>query len=171
MKISTKALWAAAAVSLGGAVMTAEAASSPAARPSFSTPLSLLQIMRANVEIPADGIWAASSSEKLSDQEWLLAEQDATNVIASASFVAVGGTGPKDKGWVANADWKAWTKDLQATGVTLLAAAKAKDQMKFANAGDHLDEVCEACHAKYRPESPSDGVGRFPFYPPRMMKP
>ena len=135
-----------------------------------SPPLTLLQIMRANVEIPADGIWAVTPKEKLSDQEWLLAEQDAVNVIASASFIAGAGTGPKDKAWQANADYQAWAKDVQDDGVKLLAAAKAKDLMTLSDVGDHLAGVCQDCHTKYRPEPPSDGVARFPFYPPRELK-
>ena len=70
-----------------------------------SPPLTLLQIMRANVEIAADGIWAVTSNEKLSDPEWLLAEQDATNVVISASLMASAGNGPKDKAKQANADY------------------------------------------------------------------
>jgi hypothetical protein len=41
------------------------------------------------------------------------------------------------------------------------------DQKKMAAAADHLQEICEACHTKYRPQSPSDGVSRYPFYPKR----
>lgn len=132
-------------------------------------PLTLLQIMRANVEIPADGLWAAATREKLSDAEWLLAEQDATNLVASASFIAGAGTGPKDKGWQANADYQRWAKDVQSDGLKLMAAVKAKDFKALQDTGDHLAGVCQDCHDKYRPEIPSDGIARFPFYPAREM--
>jgi len=133
-------------------------------------PLSLLQIMRASVEIPADGIWAATAKDRLTDAEWLLAEQDAINVIVSASLMANDGTGPKDKAWQANADYQAWAKAVQEDGVKLLAAARAKDLMKLQDAGDHLGGVCTDCHTQHRPETPSDGIARFPFYPAREMK-
>jgi hypothetical protein len=32
-----------------------------------------------------------------------------------------------------------------------------------------LNEVCQSCHTKYRPEAPSDGVARYPFYPKREL--
>jgi cytochrome c556 len=127
--------------------------------------------MRANVETAADGVWAAQSAEKLSAADWLLAEQDATNVIASASFIANAGIGPKDKAMQANADYQAWAKDVQDTGIKILAAVKAKDQMAMGAAADHLSDTCQACHDKYRPQVPSDGVVRFPFYPARVIKP
>jgi hypothetical protein len=36
-------------------------------------------------------------------------------------------------------------------------------------AADHLQEVCEGCHTKYRAQTPSDGVSRYPFYPKREL--
>ena len=163
-------LGAAAATGLGAVVMLAGAANGQAPAKLGAPPLSLLQIMRANVEIPADGIWAATPKDKLSDAEWLLAEQDATNLIASASYISAAGTGPKDKAWQANADYQGWARAVQDDGVKLLAAAKSKNLMALQDTGDHLAGVCQDCHDKYRPETPSDGVARFPFYPPREMK-
>ena len=83
--------------------------------------------------------------------------------------VARGGTGKNDAKWVAGADWQAWVRDMQKTAVELRATAKSKDVAKLAAAGDHLQEVCSACHAKYRPTEPSDGVSRYPFYPKREL--
>jgi hypothetical protein len=141
-----------------------------AASAPLTTPLTLLELMRANVEIPADGIWAIESAAKLSDQEWLLAQQDAINIIASATFISTGGTGKQDRQWISNADYQAWARDVQQTGLQIRAAVRAKDQKKLADAADHLADVCQSCHDKYRPEKPSDGIARFPFYPARVMK-
>jgi hypothetical protein len=44
------------------------------------------------------------------------------------------------------------------------------DQKKLAAAGDHLQELCEGCHTKYRPQTPTDGVSRYPFYPKRELQ-
>ncbi len=156
---------------LGAALLMASTVGGQPVKTVGAPPLTLLQIMRANVEIPADGVWGVTSEEKLSDAQWLLAEQDATNVIASASFIASAGAGPKDKAWQANANYQAWAKDVQDTGIKLLAATKAKDLKALGEAGDHLADVCQSCHDKYRPENPSDGIARFPFYPPRAIKP
>ena|SRR3978361_684427 len=157
------------AAALLGAGFFLVAAAAPAPRP-LAVPLTLLEIMRANVEIPAEGIWAVENEDKLSDEQWALAEQDAINIIAAATFISTGGTGKKDREWVANADWQNWVKDVQATGLEIRADVKAKDLKKLAEAGDHLVDVCQSCHDKYRPEIPSDGIMRFPFYPSRVLK-
>jgi Cytochrome C' len=131
--------------------------------------LSILEVMRASIEVPADGLWAAEGAEKLSDEDWLLVDQDAIQLIGATSLVAHGGTGKNDAKWVANAEWQAWVRDMQMTAFALRATAKTKDAAKLASSGDHLQEICAACHAKYRPAEPSDGVARYPFYPKREL--
>jgi Cytochrome C' len=135
----------------------------------LTSPVSLLDLMRASVEVPADGIWAAQGAEKLSDDDWLLADQDSVSLAAAATLIARAGTGKNDRQWVSKADWQAWARDVQKTALVIRAAAKTEDQTKFSAAADHLTEVCQACHTKYRPEAPSDGVARYPFYPKREL--
>jgi cytochrome c' len=132
-------------------------------------PLSLLDVMRASVEIPADGIWAAAAADKLSEEDWQLADQDAVDLIAATTLLASAGTGKNDAKWVANADWQTWVREMQTAALQIRSAVKATDQKKMAAAGDHLQEICEACHTKYRPQAPSDGVSRYPFYPKREL--
>jgi hypothetical protein len=131
--------------------------------------LSILDLMRASVEIPADGIWAAQGAEKLSEDDWLLVDQDSVSLAGAATLISKPGTGKNDRKWVANADWQSWAHDLQTTALAIRAAAKAKDLAAFGAAADHLSEVCQSCHTKYRPEAPSDGVARYPFYPKREL--
>jgi hypothetical protein len=140
----------------------------PPPRP-LALPISLVDVMRASVEIPADGIWAAEGADKLSDEDWQLADQDAVNLIVASTVIAGAGTGKNDKKWVANADWQSWVRDLEKTALAIRAAVKAQDQKKMAAGGDHLQEICEACHTKYRGQTPSDGVSRYPFYPKREL--
>jgi cytochrome c556 len=147
-------------------------AQKPAARAvtrSLTLPISLLDVMRASVEIPADGIWAAEGADKLSEDDWQLADQDAVNLIAATTLLASGGTGQHDAKWVANADWQTWVRDMEKTALQIRDAVKVMDRKKMAAAADHLQEICEACHTKYRPQSPSDGVSRYPFYPKREL--
>jgi hypothetical protein len=136
-------------------------------RNSNALPISIADLMRASIEIPADGIWAAESAEQLSEEEWQLADQDAVNLISGALWATRAGTGKNDAKWVGAADWQAWAKDMQKTALQIREAVKAKDQKKLAAAGDHLQEICEGCHTKYRPQTPTDGVSRYPFYPKR----
>ena len=136
---------------------------------SAALPISLLDVMRASVEIPADGIWAAEAADKLSEDDWQLADQDAVNLISATTLLASGGTGRNDAKWVANADWQHWVSDMQKTALQIRSAVKEMDQKKMAASADHLQEICEACHTKYRPQAPSDGVSRYPFYPKREL--
>ena len=144
------------------------AAVAPTSRP-VALPISLLDVMRASIEIPADGIWAAEGADKMSEEDWQLADQDAVNLIAATTLLATAGTGKNDAKWVANADWQGWTRDLEQTALQIRAAVKAMDQKKMAAAADHLQEVCKSCHTQYRPQRPSDGVSRYPFYPKREL--
>jgi cytochrome c' len=144
------------------------AAAAAAVRP-LTLPISLLDVMRASVEIPADGIWAAEAADKLSEDDWQLADQDAVNLIAATTLLTSAGTGKIDAKWVANADWQTWVRDMEKTALQIRSAVKAMDQKKMAAAADHLQEICEACHTKYRPQAPSDGVSRYPFYPKRAL--
>jgi len=154
-------------------LVAADGAQKPAARAasvrSVTLPISLLDVMRASVEIPADGIWAAEGADKLSEDDWQLADQDAVNLIAATTLLSGGGTGQHDAKWVANADWRTWVSDMQKTALLIRSAVKGMDQKKMSAAADHLQEICEACHTKYRPQAPSDGVSRYPFYPKREL--
>jgi hypothetical protein len=149
--------------------LAADPARIRATSPAGGPPLSILEIMRAAIEIPADGLWAAEGSEKLAEEDWLLVDQDSVQLIAATSLVARGGTGKNDAKWVANADWQIWVRDMQKTAVELRATAKSKDAAKLAASADRLQEICSGCHAKYRPAEPSDGVARYPFYPKREL--
>jgi|HubBroStandDraft_1064217.scaffolds.fasta_scaffold579648_1 hypothetical protein len=149
-------------------------AAAPAASPPASPTglgVSLLDVMRASVQIPADGIWGAAGGDKLSDDQWLLADQDSVNLIAAASLIAMPGAGKNDRQWVANTDWQGWVRDFRRAALDIHSAVKAHDLTKLSAAGDRLTQVCEDCHAKYRPATASDGVTRYPFYPKRELGP
>ena len=132
-------------------------------------PISLVDVMRASVEIPADGIWAAEGADKLSEEDWQLADQDAVNLIAATALISRAGTGKNDAKWVASADWQSWVRDMEKASLQIRSAVKAMNQKEMAAAADHLQEICESCHTKYRPQAPSDGVSRYPFYPKREL--
>ncbi|MGO9947620.1 MAG: cytochrome c [Steroidobacteraceae bacterium] len=144
------------------------AATGAAPRP-LTQPLSLVDLMRASIEIPADGLWAAAGADKLSEEDWQLADQDAVNLIAATTLIASAGTGKNDRKWVAHADWQSWVREMEKTALAIRAAVKAEDQKNLAAVADQLQQICEACHTKYRPQTPSDGASRYPFYPKREL--
>jgi cytochrome c556 len=47
------------------------------------------------------------------------------------------------------AEWVKHAKDLQATAVKAMAAAKAKDKDELLNVGEAIDTACESCHVVY----------------------
>jgi cytochrome c' len=143
------------------------AAATPAK--SLSQSLSVLDLMRASNEVPADGIWAIQGADTISEEEWQVADQDAVNLIAGIALATRGGAGKNDARWVAAVEWQNWMRDMQKTAFEIRAAVKATDQKKMAAAADHLQQLCEGCHTKYRPQAPSDGVVRYPYYPKREL--
>jgi hypothetical protein len=149
-------------------ILALGAGNAPAAEPK-RLPLSLLDVMRASVEIPANGIWAAEGNDKLTEEDWRLADQDAVNLIVASTLIARPGTGRHDAKWVGAADWRRWVRDMAQTSLKLRKAVKATDPKAMMGAADHLQQICEACHTKYRPKAPSDGVARYPFYPKREL--
>ena len=47
------------------------------------------------------------------------------------------------------AEWVKHAKDLQATAVKALAAAKAHDKDGLLDVGEAIDSACESCHVVY----------------------
>src|SRR5271169_18416 len=132
---------------------TPTAANTGAAVRPLAPPISLVDVMRASIEIPADGLWAAAGADKLSEEDWQLADQDAVNLIAATTLIASAGTGKNDRKWVAHADWQSWVREMEKTALAIHAAVKAQDQKTLAAVADQLQQICEGCHTKYRPQT------------------
>lgn len=147
---------------------SAEAPASAASNAPLPLPISINAVMVALVDFAADGVWRPGASETpLSDRQWLFAEQDAINLIASASLITMAGNGANDAQWVAEDDWRRWATEMQVTAEEAKAAVNAKDQPRLKLVGDRLVEICQTCHQKYKPGLPSMGITRFPIYPKR----
>lgn len=130
--------------------------------------LSINDVMVALVDFAADGVWRPPAQDRaMTDTEWLLAEQDAKNLIASASLITMAGTGANDAEWVTHDDWRRWSADMLEASQQALSAVEARDQERLLLVGDRLVEVCQECHQQYKPGLPSMGVTRFPIYPKR----
>lgn len=132
----------------------------------LAMPLSIDEVMVGPVDFAADGIWRPAAQETLTEQEWMLVEQDAISLIASATLITTAGTGDQDAMWVEQADWRQWTQEMQDIAEDARDAARERNKYKLDIASDKLIEVCAACHTKYRSGTPR-GPDRFPFYPKR----
>ena len=153
--------------------MSAEtAAAAPLAEPAIEPiPLGLTinEVMVALVDFAADGVWRPpAQGAPMTDTQWLLAEQDAKNLIASASLITMPGTGANDEEWVTHDDWRRWSADMLEASQQALSAIEARDQERLLLVGDRLVEICQECHQQYKPGLPSMGVTRFPIYPKRV---
>jgi cytochrome c5 len=129
-------------------------------------PLPINAVMVSMVDFAADGIWRPAAQEApLSDRQWRLIEKDATDLIASATLITTAGAGVNDAAWVADADWRRWSFEMQQVAIAAKNAVDARDQGALKTAGDQLVEICQACHQKFKPGLPSMGLTRFPAYP------
>ena len=134
----------------------------------LALPIPINAVMVALVDFAADGIWRPAASEvPLTDAQWLLAEQDAYNLIASTTLMTTRGTGTNDANWIKDPDWRRWASEMQVVALEAKAAVDAKDQARLRLVGDRLIELCQTCHQKFKPGLPSMGITRFPIYPKR----
>lgn len=131
-------------------------------------PLPINAIMVSLVDFAADGVWRPAAQETpLSDKQWLYIQQDATNLVASATLMTTEGTGANDSEWVKDPNWRLMTREFQSVALQAKSAADSKDQALLKLAGDRLVELCESCHKQYKPGLPAMGITRFPIYPKR----
>jgi hypothetical protein len=134
----------------------------------LAMPIPINAVMVALVDFAADGIWRPAASDlSLSAEQWLLAEQDAYNLIASTTLITTAGAGTSDAEWVKDPDWRRWAAEMQTVALEAKAAIDAKDQERLRLVGDRLVELCQACHQKFKPGLPVMGITRFPIYPKR----
>lgn len=131
-------------------------------------PVAINAVMVAQLDFAADGIWRpAASATPLTDAQWLLAEQDAVNLISAATLITTPGTGDSDALWVKDPEWRRWATEMQIVAIEAKAAVDNRDKERLALVGDRLVELCQACHQKFKPGLPVMGITRFPIYPKR----
>jgi hypothetical protein len=131
-------------------------------------PLPINAMMVSLVDFAADGIWRPAAQDlPLSEEQWLMVEQDAVNLVVSTVLMTTAGTGANDAEFVADTDWRRWSMEMQQVSLQALDAARERDKERLALAGDRLVELCHTCHQKFKPGLPAMGITRFPIYPKR----
>lgn len=147
---------------------SAVAAAAPEDTGPLPLPVSINAVMVAQLDFAADGIWRpAASLVPLTDAQWLLAEQDAVNLISAATLITTAGTGDNDAVWVKDSEWRRWASEMQTVALEAKSAVDSRDKERLALVGDRLVELCQACHQKFKPGLPAMGITRFPIYPKR----
>ncbi len=110
---------------------------------------SIADVMTGAIAPASDAIWQAGEPE--TDAQWQTVI-DATNVIIdSARLIKLGGTGPNDNAWAAEADWQAYADVVLEASTSVLAAVEERDSDALFMAGNDLYTPCEACHKQFNP--------------------
>lgn len=121
---------------------------------------SINAVMVGLVDHAAHEIWDLAEAGRApeAEQEWEEVSHYAIQLIASGSYLTLGGTGDLDSNWVLQPSWKAFAQDLSDAGTLVLNAATRRDLTGVLSAGDDLILACEGCHAEFKPAVPTEGI-------------
>ncbi|OYW45111.1 MAG: hypothetical protein B7Z33_04390 [Sphingomonadales bacterium 12-68-11] len=126
-------------------------------------PVSLNAAMVGMVDHSADYLFALGNGDlPRNDNDWHLVTSSAYEMMLGGAVIQVPGSGQFDREWTANPEWQTLARDLTTIGAQALALSESKstDVDEWRKVGDRLIQNCLACHAKFKPEIPSDGVLR-----------
>jgi hypothetical protein len=123
-------------------------------------PVSINAEMVALVDHAGHELWDLERDGKApkSADEWVTAEEHATQLAAAGSLIMLAGSGPNDKTLTSQPGWQKWSRALSDAGVTAMKAAEAKDMKALVAANGRLVEACEGCHKEFKPALPSEGI-------------
>ncbi|KPL67329.1 hypothetical protein SZ64_03960 [Erythrobacter sp. SG61-1L] len=132
----------------------------PAAE-TLKLPISINAAMVALTDHSADYLFAPGNGDMpRDDHDWDLVRSSAYDMALAGTVLQIEGTGAEDAAWVANPEWKTLAQELTGLGeeAVNLATEKSTDQAKWQALGDKLVQNCLACHEKFKPETPSQGI-------------
>jgi hypothetical protein len=133
--------------------------------------VSINEVMVALIDHAAHHLWdlGREGAAPKTDRDWMEAEHHAIQLAAGASWIATGGAGEADSGWVRQSTWTGHARKLNDGAFDALLAARARDLPEVLAAGDRVIEACEACHREFKPELPTEGVVHPHIYEPRVQ--
>ena len=122
----------------------------------YNTTLNMQQLMALVLEPASDVLWDsggwvldAAGYEELyptTDEGWDYVRAQAAVVVETGNLMALPGRA------VDNDAWMIYSQGLSEAGLRAMAAAEARDEEEFFQAGAQLYSVCTACHQGYNPE-------------------
>ena len=133
------------------------APAAPAAA-AIKLPVSLNAVMVAVVDHSADAIWEAATKPPKTDEQWKELEKHAYQLAINGQVIKLAGTGEKDAMWVAQPEWAPFADSLSAAGMEALKAVQTKDLSQIGAIGGRLNDTCLGCHAKFKPDIPTQGI-------------
>lgn len=126
-------------------------------------PVSINAAMVGLVDHSADYIFAVGNGDlPRNDNDWHLVSNSAYEIMLGGAVIQIPGTGQFDRQWTETTEWIELSKDLTAIGAdaVTLAEAKSADVEAWRAVGDRLIQSCMDCHARFKPEIPSEGILR-----------
>jgi hypothetical protein len=92
------------------------------------------------------------------DADWEALVEHATQIAADGALIQLEGTGPNDRTLTQQADWPKLANEVSRAGLAALKAAENKNQTALVAANSQLVDACEACHKRFKPALPSEGI-------------
>jgi cytochrome c556 len=122
------------------------------------------------VDHAAHHIWdlGREGAAPATEDDWTEVEHHAIQLAAGASWIATGGAGEPDAGWVRQLPWREYATKVNEGAMAALAAARARNLEGVLAAGDQIIEACEGCHAEFKPDLPTEGIVHPHIYEPRV---
>lgn len=137
------------------------AACSPASQQTTeeaSLPISINEVMASLINHSADPIWVAAWRNPQNDEDWRELEHLARQLQVGGALLTIPGTGPADRVWTDNAEWRAYAQQLSNSAARAVNAARAKDVGLISRAGDEIVDICESCHIDFKPAIPTMNI-------------
>jgi cytochrome c556 len=131
----------------------------PAAPAAISPSVSINAMMVDLVDHAGHNLWEAERQGKAPkrDADWANVEEHAVQLVAAASAITVGGSGPNDTVWVGTPSWRVHAQKMADAAAEAVSAAQAKKLEALVAANGKLVESCEGCHKEFKPSLPSEG--------------
>jgi hypothetical protein len=142
------------------------------ASPSFGIEpqVSINAVMVGLVVHAAHHIWdlGREGAAPESENDWVEVEHHAIQLAAGASWIATGGAGEPDAGWVRQLPWSEYATQVNNGATAALEAARARNLESVLAAGDRIIEACEGCHREFKPDLPTEGIVHPHIYEARV---
>lgn len=132
----------------------------PAAPTAIIPSVSVNAMMVDLVDHAGHNLWEAEREGKAPkrDADWANIEEHAVQLVAAASAITVGGSGPNDTVWIDTPSWRGHARKMADAAAEAVSAAQAKKLDGLVAANGKLVESCEGCHKEFKPSLPSEGL-------------
>jgi hypothetical protein len=135
------------------------------AQPAVPPAVSINALMVAWIDHSGHELWDVEQKGRApqTDADWRRLERHATQLAASGTLIALGGTGEYDREWSQRPGWKTQAQALTDAAVACLSAIRSKNFEAVVRANSALTDTCERCHEEFKPSLPTEGITHQPY--------